>query len=422
VIGDGSLLAINSLPLIDCNTIVKLSVDNVKAGSYQLRFKDVSSFTNGASISLKDKFANKAVTITEGTLYSFSISSNPASFGSSRFELQFLANQPVQDFMAVSQPACEQSNGLIQIANSQSNVAYVAMANNKAISSLIDGNGGSIGIVIDKEYLTSNLNTIAIYASSKSCASVFLKKDITMAVIGNPAVAVASASTCEPGSLRLKAYSAEAVRYNWFESETVLTSDLGQHDSVYVTPILSKSKTYYVSVVNVSGCESQRVAVEAKIESLPNVFIIQDGNVLKSSYETNNQWYFNNNPIFGSNNSTVALTEMGTYKLTVNDNGCSASAEYEYVITSAKSDYDFQVTAFPNPVVDVINIEVRGLQMQGGAAILNAQGQVIGNISLESVSEIKTGQFDMSNQSPGIYFIRAVSVGKVYNIKFIKED
>ena len=71
----------------------------------------------------------------------------------------------------------------------------------------------------------------------------------------------------------------------------------GQQSGEFITPVLTKTKTYYVAAVNSLGCESERVAVKAVV-SYPNEVSLTliDNLTLKSSHETGNQWYLKRCP------------------------------------------------------------------------------------------------------------------------------
>lgn len=82
---DGTKLAINSHSLLRCGEEVKLVVENVLPGSYQLTFSELNSFPEGTMVQLQDKFINQTITIDNEGMYAFTVTSNPATFGASRF-------------------------------------------------------------------------------------------------------------------------------------------------------------------------------------------------------------------------------------------------------------------------------------------------------------------------------------------------
>ncbi|GAA4361655.1 hypothetical protein GCM10023185_28870 [Hymenobacter saemangeumensis] len=92
---------------------------------------------------------------------------------------------------------------------------------------------------------------------------------ITVANCAAPAApAVTGASRCGAGSVTLSASGAPAGgSYRWYAAASGGTS-LNSTAS-YTTPALSATTTYYVSIVNSTGCESARTMVTATINALP---------------------------------------------------------------------------------------------------------------------------------------------------------
>ncbi|WP_181885161.1 SBBP repeat-containing protein [Pontibacter diazotrophicus] len=75
-------------------------------------------------------------------------------------------------------------------------------------------------------------------------------------------------SRCGAGSVTLYADGApEGSTYRWYSAAVGGTAIVGEIGREYVTPYLSSSTTYYVSVVTAGGCESPRAAVTATITS-----------------------------------------------------------------------------------------------------------------------------------------------------------
>ncbi len=79
-----------------------------------------------------------------------------------------------------------------------------------------------------------------------------------------PAVSAQGAARCNAGAVTLSASGGAAGRYAWYESSTGPAIP-GAVNATFVTPTLDKTKTYYVSALNESGCAAPRVAVVATI-------------------------------------------------------------------------------------------------------------------------------------------------------------
>jgi hypothetical protein len=388
-----------------------------------LSFKDVNTFTNGAAITLSDKFMNKTVVISEGTVYNFSITSSAASYGAARFELNFSANPSVADFSATAQAICENLNAEIKLGQSQQSVLYHASINGTALTTPALGTGAGMTIVINKQNLVVGQNLVIIQAVSAGCSSTILNKEVTVTVNKTPVVFGEPAFSCKPLSIKLKAQSTGSVSFNWFESEAALTPDLAQHDSIYTTPVLTESRTYYVSGVGTTGCESPRVPIAAEIGKLPDVSITEASGTLTSNYPNNNQWYLDDVILANETGQTIQVKESGNYKVQVSEAGCSASAEFRYDVVMQTTDGSrAQLMVYPNPVRTILTLEVaRYTDQPISLTILNSVGQILGTVQLNQGVDKQFGEFDMSAQLSGMYFIRANVNGKISNIKVMKE-
>ncbi|MBX2896129.1 MAG: T9SS type A sorting domain-containing protein [Cyclobacteriaceae bacterium] len=94
MMSDGTKLAINSLAPLACREEIKLVIENVVPGSYQLKFSELNSFPEGTKVQLQDKFTNQTIEIENDYSYSFKVTSNTASFGLGRFAI-VIAEPPI---------------------------------------------------------------------------------------------------------------------------------------------------------------------------------------------------------------------------------------------------------------------------------------------------------------------------------------
>lgn len=92
---DGVLLAINSANSLGCKNLVPfkkiaLMIDGVRAGSHQLSFSQLDSFTEDIMIVLHDQFKNDSVVVNQSNFaYDFDVTSDAKSFGRDRFSISF---------------------------------------------------------------------------------------------------------------------------------------------------------------------------------------------------------------------------------------------------------------------------------------------------------------------------------------------
>jgi hypothetical protein len=80
-------LAFNSMPELTDRTVLPLKVWTAAIGTYTITFTGMDSFDANNVLYLKDNFLNTLTDIRSSAAYTFSITSNAASTGSTRFEL-----------------------------------------------------------------------------------------------------------------------------------------------------------------------------------------------------------------------------------------------------------------------------------------------------------------------------------------------
>jgi len=135
----------------------------------------------------------------------------------------------------------------------------------------------------------------------------------------------------------------EDESYNWYLSEEAAEPISDQHEAAYITPELTESTTYYVTVVNSLNCESsERVPVSAEIIAAPDIASSEGDRVCNGSSATltatgtpengTYNWYESldaSEPLSDQHDGTldlVEVTESTTYYVTaVNSTGCESA-------------------------------------------------------------------------------------------------
>lgn len=98
----GLSLAVNNLPKGPCASTVFLNITNIEPGTYTLSFEGLNTFNDLESITLLDHFVNTKTLLTDKNSFVFDVSSDAASFGSSRFELAFNFVQSAVEPLTIS--------------------------------------------------------------------------------------------------------------------------------------------------------------------------------------------------------------------------------------------------------------------------------------------------------------------------------
>jgi len=218
-------------------------------------------------------------------------------------------------------------------------------------------------------------------------------------------VGVTGSQSCEGGSFSLSAAGAPSDgTYKWYLSQSSAESIPGETAATFETPSLTASTTYYVSILNATGCEGARMPVTAEIINVAPA-ITADGNVLSSNVATGNQWYLNGTAIPGATSQTYQATQSGLYKLIVTVGTCSKQVEKEFAVTGDIADdgvkgYD----VYPNATAGLIYVEVATIDAVS-VSVKNQLGTEITRNDLKQSGDTRKGQLDISGHASGVYLV-----------------
>jgi hypothetical protein len=456
ILKDGKRVAINSLPSLNCNTAIPLSVTDVTAGSYSFDFTEYQSFPDGISIILSDNFLGKTHNIRNGS-YSFAVTSALASYGAERFKLSFSSLALNPTFNVSTADVCDGEDIMLTIDSAQAGVKYDALSKGILLPALKDGEATTISI--PKSNLQVGENRVIVRSSVEHCNS-FVEQEVVFNV--NPLItpSVESGTSCSAGSVTLTSGGApENATYNWYEEFTAQTPIEGQHSATFETPSLKKSKTYFVSIVNALGCEGARIPVKATVVNLDQAVITVSSNILTSSHASGNQWYFNDTKIEGANGQTIQPVQSGTYKTEVTLSGCSTFAQFEFVASvetvvvpppagediipvpeeeeegeeeeqeeqpivapvETVSFYNI-ISISPNPFQQTALLEISDtFKNVTKVRIISSLGHVIGFVELTQVDGKKIGNIQLDDYPAGVYLLQIFSTTGVHQRKVIKQ-
>jgi hypothetical protein len=195
-------------------------------------------------------------------------------------------------------------------------------------------------------------------------------------------------------------YVSEYVKDNYFDAK------------------LSGSGIFNVKYIytDTNGCVSENSYPVQIFEKPIRPTITRQKNDLISSYETGNQWYFNDTIIQGAIGKVLPLTKTGYYSVQITDsNQCSSERSEIYSFEAGVEDIHSEISIRPNPANDYI--EIWGYQSD--IRIYDVLGiEVYCSIATPPAPSLEGGKtrFDVSHLSPGVYFVR---VGNIVR-KFVK--
>lgn len=400
--------SINSIPSITCSSSIQLDISDAAVGTYEVDLSGMDSFEESMTIQLMDQFLNRTIDIRQQNNYSFEITADANSTGN-RFKLVFSSSTDTSITPQGNDQLCIGNEYSFMLPSSETGVSYYASLNGTTISDNISGTGSSINIGIDESKLTFGENTVMVFAKRNSCDAVPLAQSLQIKVDEIYTIQSTTGGTsCQPGSVQLSASGSPTNgTYNWYESLNSAEPIAGFSGNVFQTPVLAKSRTYFVAAVNSFGCEGEREEVTADVINYDDAAIeeVQYG-VIKSNYSTGNAWFRNDVLLPNVTGQTIQLTESGIYRLEVTIGSCKTTDEFEFVVTGIEEPGK-GIALYPNPVDD--ELLINGLVNSKAVTLLSPTGSQLNHIELRDQSSVK---INMKGYSSGLYLIKVIGTNK----------
>ena len=224
--------------------------------------------------------------------------------------------------------------------------------------------------------------------SDSSVASVVSVNPLPAA----PAVTTSRSLTlCAGESVTLTATAGFAT-YAWTTGETTQSI------------VVNAAGSYRVAVTNANGCASDSSVVsDVVVNPLPATPVLTLGGAANDEVTSNETgatyiWSYNG-VVLGFNTQTIPAQGNGSYTLQiVSAAGCSSAVSAPLVVTNVASQLATQVSVYPNPATDNLNIELSSLpagevtyQLMDATGkahrvgVLQAGSQMVETISLKGV-------------------------------------
>ncbi len=427
---NGTALAVNALPKVDCSTSIILGLKDTKPGAYSYSFHKSGSIRN-LIVRLYDKFTGQTTDMADGVAYSFAISTDASSKAADRFSISF-SEQPVNldlPVQSVSKVCSTDKFANVIVSSSETGISYGVQVNGVTSTLVVQGSGSEISFPIPTSLLTTGSNHIEIVAKGL-CNPANLHQAVD---IQKDVISLASATAdphCKEGSVTLHASGTPAQgSYSWYDGADTTVAIASQSGDKFVTPVLSKSKTYYVSAVNSNGCEGPKVAVLAEIVLYDDAAIQVTGTPPTVQFLSNasagNQWYLNGIAISGATSPTYSTSVEGSYTVQVTNGSCvSESPSYENrtsVVAGLGDEDTFAGISFtPNPVVGILKVRLVAVQ-QPKVVINTAKGQPVGEIRMVESGDKWVGQYDFTSMSAGVYIVEVTDGVKKSGYRVVKD-
>lgn len=240
-------------------------------------------------------------------------------------------------------------------------------------------------------------NEFHLYATSV-CGSEIATMKIFKTLVEKPHVL--PGQHCGPGPVVLHAVPMDSfTTFFWFKNETD-TVQLSE-GLTYLTPVLNREKTFYASAYDsVTGCESERIAVSARITEIPEVNVFTQGDTLVVIPGDSTYWFYNKSGL-ENNKPYYVPKKPGLYKVITYKNGCSSSDSiYFYPAAGGKKRF----STFPNPATEIVSFPVSDEDHVILTDIIDSNGKSVFYLCTidcdTDYCHIKVG-----NLSRGVYFL-----------------
>jgi hypothetical protein len=408
VIGDISV-SVNHLSNSFCSKSVNLNVQNVSTGTYALLFTGVQSLAGLGQVSLTDHYTGTSVPVT-GSAYSFSVTSDPATYGPNRFTLSVLRYQLNTTAPQVTAAdVCWGDFAAVTIEQAQAGVEYtVVNANHQPISDIAQATQPDLILQVPVTALQEGINHLQVRAGFPGCTTQLLTSADDLVLTSSFAISTAGdISVCHGDRVMLQASGVpEGGHYRWLDENGVTIDSVT--DGTFLTAPVMEETTMKVGGVLSSGCESELKTIHIYADTLEFPVITLYNDTLFVQVQADYQWTKNGTVIEGENKPYYVPSGSGTFGVIVSRMGCSKqSVPYEYVIDPG---CQINLTAPVASVADNCGDEVVFL------TISNTQVGVVYraiNIDQEIISLAQTGtggsvvlEISATELDPGINKIR----------------
>ncbi|MBC6995907.1 alpha/beta fold hydrolase [Neolewinella lacunae] len=254
-----------------------------------------------------------------------------------------------------------------------------------------------------------------------------------------PVVAAFSANAvqgCAPFSVT---YASEATgnptSFAWaFPGGTPATSILPNPtvtyaaDGIYSASLIVNNETNADTLIREAYIEVSTTATPAFTHDAPSSRTVNFENETQFSGETPGyRWDFGDGQISTEFSPVHTFPANEIYEVTLTaENQCGATSTTQIInlttVATADPRTDLAIALSPNPVKDLINLEVSGnFYGKLSATIINQIGQPVATKVLSKNNRVNSFSFDVENLTPGIYHLRLTASSLNRTIQFVKQ-
>jgi len=267
-------MAINSIPFIeDCQKTLFLNIEDVPEGNYKLAFNNLESFQLGYKLQLVDHFTDEIVDLDGSETYHFNVTTDSASFGNARFEIKISADMVNRSYDFVTNNGCSQNFVNVTIDHAVAGTTYEIYRGGQLIGDPVTADNSQVVLHIPKDKLEIGTTEFNLGSSLGSCEDFIENAFVVEYDTIYEIIKVEDYTLCGSGTAVLRAEGAPADGYyRWYENESDQIPIMNETQSELFVDNLEENRTYYVTAVNATGCESSvRRAVNITVEAIPDI-------------------------------------------------------------------------------------------------------------------------------------------------------
>jgi hypothetical protein len=198
-----------------------------------------------------------------------------------------------------------------------------------------------------------------------------------------------------------------------FFTGSELDASICEGDSIFLeSGWQTIAETYYDTLISHLGWDSiVNIHLEV-LPILPNPIITEEFGNLNSTYANNYQWYLDGNPIAGAINQEYHPVINGSYQVaTENNNNCLSFSEvYVFLNTGINKSLKNKYEIYPNPTSGKISIKNSNVKQ---VEIYNFRGVL--------VQSSNKREFDLGQETKGIYFVKFITKEGIFTEKIVLE-
>ena len=282
-------------------------------------------------------------------------------------------------------------------------------------SSLYAKENGSYSVIADNNGCIGSSNSQPIFVRTKPNTTITTSGSTTF---------------CSGGSVTISVTPTNNATYQWLKNGNPVSGATSANYNVITTG------NYKVIKTNVYGCSKTSPVTSVTVNPKPPAAVTANGPLTfcyggsvtftaSSGTGYSYQWKKGINSISGAINISYTATTSGNYKVIVSNSfGCSRTSANQLVsVPCRKSDENISeetsLKVFPNPVIDVLNLDIKNFTGQGSIYIINPLGQTV---SIREIDFDDAGlkEIDFSQISTGLYTVLITNIDHQEMIRVFK--